>query len=241
MAVRSYLIPILENVNALGVDRGRVGLFLCDSSSDLPSAAAGDLAYDAGVDDVYRHNGSAWAALYRREGRAGGQTLTGGTASGENLTLMSTAHATKGNIVFGNSAYAEATNALGLNGATPNAVVGGQNVKLNVSGYSGLGGLRINGGDTLNTIYQAAGGLAITGSGQVSLGNVSTPRLTVETTGNIGLFSTGSYGSGALVLFIANATTAPTTNPTGGGILYAASGALKYRGSGGTVTTIANA
>jgi hypothetical protein len=53
--------------------------------------------------------------------------------------------------------------------------------------------------------------------------------------------SGGSYGSGAGVLFIGNRTTAPTTNPTAGGILYVESGALKYRGSGGTTTTIATA
>ena len=48
-------------------------------------------------------------------------------------------------------------------------------------------------------------------------------------------------GGGQGVLAIANATTAPATNPTGGGILYAEAGALKYRGSSGTVTTIAAA
>jgi len=52
---------------------------------------------------------------------------------------------------------------------------------------------------------------------------------------------TGTHGGGAAVAFIANATTAPTTNPTGGGVLYVEAGALKYRGSSGTVTTIANA
>lgn len=60
--------------------------------------------------------------------------------------------------------------------------------------------------------------------------------------GNISLLaSSGSFGSGEKVIFIANATTVPTTNPTGGGILYVQSGALKYRGSSGTVTNIANA
>ena len=48
-------------------------------------------------------------------------------------------------------------------------------------------------------------------------------------------------GGGKGVLAIANATTAPTTNPTGGGILYVSGGALKYRGSSGTVTTLASA
>jgi hypothetical protein len=42
------------------------------------------------------------------------------------------------------------------------------------------------------------------------------------------------------VLLLANAT-APGSNPTGGGYLYVESGALKYRGSSGTITTIANA
>lgn len=35
-------------------------------------------------------------------------------------------------------------------------------------------------------------------------------------------------------------TTAPTTDPTGGGILYVESGALKFRGSSGTITTLAS-
>lgn len=48
----------------------------------------------------------------------------------------------------------------------------------------------------------------------------------------------GASGSGEGVVFLANATTLPSTNPTGGGILYVDSGALKYRGSSGTVTTL---
>jgi hypothetical protein len=59
--------------------------------------------------------------------------------------------------------------------------------------------------------------------------------------GSLALFGVGSFGSGVGVVSIANATTVPTSNPTGGGILYVQSGALKYRGSSGTVTTIANA
>lgn len=51
--------------------------------------------------------------------------------------------------------------------------------------------------------------------------------------------TTLDFGGGAGVLGIANAATVPSTNPTGGGILYAEAGALKWRGSSGTVTTIA--
>jgi hypothetical protein len=50
-----------------------------------------------------------------------------------------------------------------------------------------------------------------------------------------------SFGGGSGVINLANATTVPTTNPTSGGILFVEGGALKYRGSSGTVTTIAPA
>jgi len=50
-----------------------------------------------------------------------------------------------------------------------------------------------------------------------------------------------SFGGGSGVIGITSATTVPSSNPTGGGILYVESGALKYRGSSGTVTTIAAA
>lgn len=53
--------------------------------------------------------------------------------------------------------------------------------------------------------------------------------------------TSGSYGLGMGVIFIANATTIPPANPVGGGILYVSGGALNYRGSAGTVTPIAPA
>lgn len=52
------------------------------------------------------------------------------------------------------------------------------------------------------------------------------------------LLNTTSVGGGVGVIGIANAATAPGT-PTGGGVLYAASGALKYKGSDGIVLTFA--
>ena len=72
-----------------------------------------------------------------------------------------------------------------------------------------------------------------------STGNQQT-RFVLDSVGNIGLNLT-SFGSGGKVISIANASATPSTNPTGGGILYVEAGALKYRGSSGTVTTIANA
>jgi hypothetical protein len=62
------------------------------------------------------------------------------------------------------------------------------------------------------------------------------------TQANISLLTNSkSYGGGVGVVFIANSNTVPTTNPTGGGLMYVEGGALKFRGSSGTVTTIAPA
>ena len=46
--------------------------------------------------------------------------------------------------------------------------------------------------------------------------------------------------SAARVLALGNATT-PSTSPAGMGQIYVEAGALKYRGSGGTITTLASA
>jgi len=59
--------------------------------------------------------------------------------------------------------------------------------------------------------------------------------------GNVGFRTTSQFGGGRGVIAIANATVAPSGNPAGGGILYVEDGALKYRGSNGTVTVIAPA
>ena len=65
-------------------------------------------------------------------------------------------------------------------------------------------------------------------------------RLTIDASGNLGLGVTAFGTSAAKIIGIANGT-APSTSPAGMGQLYVESGALKYRGSSGTVTTIANA
>lgn len=53
--------------------------------------------------------------------------------------------------------------------------------------------------------------------------------------------NTTSLGGGVGVIGVANATTAPTGTPTGGGVLFARNGALYWRGSSGTETMIAPA
>jgi len=52
-------------------------------------------------------------------GVAGGQSVVGGTAASNSLTLSSTSNATKGKILFGTSAYDEVNNRLGIGTASP--------------------------------------------------------------------------------------------------------------------------
>jgi hypothetical protein len=52
---------------------------------------------------------------------------------------------------------------------------------------------------------------------------------------------TDPTGSVAKSILIGNVAAAPTVNPVGGGIMYSEAGALKWRGSAGTITTIAAA
>jgi hypothetical protein len=90
-------------------------------------------------------------------------------------------------------------------------------------------------GATLETI----GEFALSAVG-FSLATGGTGRLVVVDSG-VAFGNLASFGGGAGVLFVQNASVVPTTNPSGGGILYASGGALFWRGSGGTITPIAPA
>jgi hypothetical protein len=75
----------------------------------------------------------------------------------------------------------------------------------------------------------------------IDISNTSTPLIYGEfDDDNLGINSVDMAG-GVGVVSIGNVDTAPTGTPVGGGVLYVDSGALKWKGSSGTVTTIATA
>ena len=82
--------------------------------------------------------------------------------------------------------------------------------------------------------------LAAVGATFFSVETNAAERLRVDSSGNVGIGVSAFGTSAAKVLGLANAT-APSTSPAGMGQLYVESGALKYRGSSGTITTIAAA
>lgn len=77
-------------------------------------------------------------------------------------------------------------------------------------------------------------------TGNITLGPGLVARRASSTVSSVSL-NTSSLGGGVGVVAIGNASTVPASNPTGGGVLYVEAGALKFRGSSGTVTTIAPA
>ncbi len=77
-----------------------------------------------------------------------------------------------------------------------------------------------------------------TGAGDLTLLMAGSEKMRLTSVGNLGLNTTAQFGTRSGVIGIANDATVPTTNPTGGGVLYTEAGALKYRGSSGTVTTL---
>lgn len=86
------------------------------SATVLPAGVDHNSLSNLAVGDVH----TQYALL---AGRSGGQTLNGGSAASENLTLSSTANATKGSILFGTSAYDEVNNRLGIGIAAPTTPV----------------------------------------------------------------------------------------------------------------------
>lgn len=107
-------------------DTATINLTISDSQVLSADVIAGGVDHGslAGLTD---DDHSQYALL---AGRAGGQTLIGGTASGEDLTLSSTAHTTKGSVFIGSSSlfeFNETTGQLALptTGSGGGVVIGG--------------------------------------------------------------------------------------------------------------------
>ena len=161
-------------------------------------------------------------------GRSGGQTLNGGTAAGDDLTLRSTSNATKGNIFFGNSTYDEVNNYLGIGTTSPDGLQvntpvastarSADNVRMGV--LSGLPTI------ILEESASVTQWIIDNNSGTFRMQVGSTTYLTIDLNS---------------VWFLKNVGGIPGSAPTGGGYLFVDAGSLKYLGSSGTLTVVAPA
>jgi len=179
---------------------------------------------------------TAIAGAVLMAGRATGQTIAGGTAASENLTLTSTNHATKGNIVLGSSSYySETYDVLGL-GVVPTGAANGKlwcnghlwlnngssEVRLSVgSSFSwggGLGGQAA--GDTIVYGYKNDGGdYGI----DFRTGSSHTSKMRINRTGSVdiaadtrtqSIICDGDIGNGiSSTNIITGVTDTPTSDP----------------------------
>lgn len=119
---------------------------------------------------------------------------------------------------------------------------------LDIRGTAAGGGggaltLGIAGGVLQGQVYSSPSSLVIdapAASQVIVLQTQSAERVRIDASGNLGIGAT-SWGTSAVKVIAIGNGTAPSTSPAGMGQLYVESGVLKYRGSSGTVTTIAAA
>lgn len=126
---------------------------------------------------------------------------------------------------------------------TESVKMGGRNMDIGAGSVAGAfsfyqagGGRARVGYDGTRTILSDAGG-----GRDVVLRSGATPIDMVVADSNGVLHLGGKATANQSMVrgvFIANASTAPTGNPTGGGFLYSEAGALKWRGPSGTITTL---
>lgn len=138
---------------------------------------------------------------------------------------------------------------IATSGTAGNAITFTQAMTLDASGRLGIGATSLTeyltvkspNASTFFSLQTATDSGVYMGNnvGALTLLTASTERARIDSSGNLLVGTTSTPTSAVKVIAMGNAT-APTASITGG-ILYVEAGALKFRGSSGTVTTIAAA
>ena len=207
---------VVANLNADLLD-GQSGAYYLDSANftgtswvDLTDAGATTLhKHDHGGQDGLADDDHAQYALL--VGRSGGQTLLGGTASGDDLTLNSTSNATKGdvfvqsaggNVIIGGGATASRLRLLEASGSGANYTefvtqpqVGDITYTLPADDGDADDVLSTNGSGTLSWVAQGAGSDAtpMTPQGRLTL-TTATAVMTAEAANQTTIYYTPYVG-----------------------------------------------
>ena len=149
-------------------------------------------------------------------GISGGQSAIGGTASGNNLTLSSTSHATKGKILFGTSAYDEVNNQLGIGTTTPSTaleIANGGILKLGGGTANGQGNILMN--SNASATYDT--NVTYLGSNSQTMGMIASSTPSFNSTHGPSVFLRGnSYGAISGQRGIAGLMAGNPSSPTAG-------------------------
>jgi len=207
---------------------------------------------DWNVDDFIIFSGVAWRKLTGKEVDV---SALSGVGSGVAAALSNTVNSENGlcaldasaNINIQGRIYSGAVDSY-FGGSNPAAYNGINVINTSPTGYCTInwivGPSGANGYAGINYAPGLFYKIGVLGNDTTTpimfVNNNNTEQARADVYGNIFLGMTARASSAQKTLHLANAT-APTGNPSGGGVLYVENGALKYRGSSGTVTTIANA
>jgi len=124
------------------------------------------------------------------------------------------------------------------NGGTPSAINATGQFRIRTFAQSvGFVGLAVYAGAASEMPIVVRGAASQSANLQEWQNSGGTVLARVSSVGNIVLGSMAIATSSVSTIHLSNATI-PTANPTGGGVLYVEAGALKYRGSSGTITTL---
>lgn len=244
---KNYGLYVGTNVSRFN---GQVGI----NTDPISASHALDIYVDTSTTKVFAAMGDTLSTNPLLYFQAVGGTEVGlHSRNGQNFTLYSNNVKTldsdsSGNFTFTGWAKA-ATGSLVQTTANAATIL---SIKNTDAGASARADLRLDNGTDLgllikagtgNTAFGLAGDLLLYNSSATGATRIfanSAAVINCLPTANLG-FRTATIGtSGVGVFAIANGT-APTTSPAGVGQLYVEAGVLKYRGSSGTVTTIAPA
>jgi len=252
------IVEIIGTINGVPSTSGTLGSMLQIKGTYNQNSASNPSAYgiritnptvtgsfSGGVTGL-EVNGSSWTVGFRSIDCAqNGMFLSGAPSRSliEARVTSSTSTAIRGQNVTGGSSYLLGDFSL----VTSTIAVGNRAgitlaATLNGVGPSATGVRLMAEARTISTPHKCDFVIAL-GTGTAS---TFTDRFRITNDSNFGINTTGTdsqqFGASSVgVIGIKDATAVPTGNPTGGGVLYVESGALKYRGSSGTVTTLAAA
>ncbi len=176
-------------------------------------------------------------------GRVGGQTLNGSSDASEHLNLVSTTHATKGQI----RVPVNQTVVIGTTSLT-SSIAGSDSHAVETTstrfGFSDLGWLSVAKAGVVGFAAYAGTGAIISGAFSnhgFRFRTNNTDRLELLSNGNMGYLAAtggtggaaGSYASAVGAFFFKETTTQTTGNPTGGFVVACRNGHLAVTGSTG--------